>query len=352
MNIIIKKILQITPKLINKLPEEHITEEALNFVIEHGYQVDENTPVSFLKYEKVASLFLEKYRDEITSYQRILTFQELNNLLKHQKLHKLLISDKFINPSNYFDPDRSILIEMLKNNIDELNIEKCQKLIKNNKKLLYEYLKHHINDYKSFIDVIPNYEIIYQIIKENPTNFSVKNINIELFGIWFNHDHSIILNSELPDEVLEHQSFYSYIMKSGYTKEDFITSSLINRHSIAIYFLKKDFSIIEHISIIEKRSIEDIINIFLSDIRTNAKYIDKISTLINSDDIEEPTKIRIMETILNENVLIPSSNWSFITYKVTNDYTNSLHDTKKRLEVLKVALQTQDNLIEPTAIKK
>ena len=106
MNPFFRNVLVVNPKMLNKIPERFINEDDVKKALKEGYEVTEETPIHLLKFEQIAELYYEKYRDDILADKKILSPQEIIYLSKIDFYESEILSDEVIKLNNYSESEQ------------------------------------------------------------------------------------------------------------------------------------------------------------------------------------------------------------------------------------------------------
>ena len=270
----IETILKFNPKYINRIPKRFITEKIVIYALKNGYEVTEKTPLHLLEYKEIAK---EYFKQGLVINEKIIPY-----LFAHKEVRKYIINN--INLSEYEPKTRDLLIDYLKEYLDEINND--SEIFSQSEKLLFAKAEKTQDDLllRLNFSIIKDYDRFYEIVKKQNI-IGLTYIDKNCFLHIFQKDKSI-LSHRLSKKLFEDDEILTNIFeehKKGNISKDVLFSidELYNDKSIKtileldvdnfLYIVKnkayKDYKL-------NTESYRTIINVLLSKLPKTKEHIE------------------------------------------------------------------------------
>lgn len=333
MNPFFRNILKVKPFYLNKINEKYLEEADIEVAIKKGYEITEETPVYLLKFSKIRNLFFEKYKNEIESGTRKLTFKELSYFLEDPEYIKELVKDTIIDLNDYSSSEKDTLISIISKNIDSVNYELAKSIIHNNLELVYAYFELDVNNLEMLENIDVDYEKIYEIVQRHLSDFRKYNITWELFEVWYQHDKNILTDGNLPYSIRYNDKLISLLENSDFTVEELGEKHILGRGKVLLHYLKKDFSNMRYVLSMSTDDFNGVLDLLLKDIKENVKYIPKLSELAGEYNVNDEYKEKIINAIVQNNLTLEDCKWQFLKNAPLVCYTSIMNKPSLLVEL-------------------
>lgn len=329
MNPFFRNVIRINPQIIDSIPKRFLNRSDIELALSLGYEVTEKTPSHLLQYHSIASSFLQVNASAIETGNRVLSFEELTYLLPINNINDKIISDSYINLSNYTSAEQSQIVALLKDNIEIVAEKsyKCEKILEHSADLAIALLDRNVNLYGELAKYIKDYEIIYSVVSSHQDTFEFEKMNKELLLTWFNHDKSIILRKDIFG-VIDSEEYLECVKNSGYSRDEFLDESqTFPNFIVALHFISEDFSNVQYAP--EKANYKDqekLKKLFLDNIPSSLNYLEKVSNIIEFYGITTVERQQIIDAIIENKTTFNNCQWQFIESIHDIVYNNLLNN--------------------------